>query len=123
MKKIFKQHLYDYLYQILLERNLQLDWTCEKELNFLIEISIDRISHLDCTKEEMLHLAKTNMLHLLNQMYLDSKARALYYVDALSISNALSQSHRLWPYKTADGWQEPAPTDKHEVLKRETYYQ
>ena len=102
MKKIFKQHLHDFLYYIISTRNWKMDWSCENELNHLIELSVDRISHSDCTKDEMVKFAKLNLSHLLNQMYLDSKKRHSGYLDAASVYNVLAACTCLWPFKTME---------------------
>lgn len=100
--KEFRQELYDYLFVVITKNNWDIEWACEKELNRLLEISSDRLSHIDCAKEEMRRFAKTNLLHLLVYMQLDARRRGLYYLDASSISNALSNFSSLWPFTGSD---------------------
>lgn len=102
MKKIFKQQLYDYLFLVITKNNWDIEWACEKELNRLLEISTDKLTHIECGKEEMRRSAKTNLLHLLVYMQLDARQRGLYYLDSTSISNALSNFSSLWPFKGTD---------------------
>jgi hypothetical protein len=111
MKRIFKQQLYDYLFQTIDKNKWEVDYGCEKELNALIGDSIDNLSHHDCAKEEMRQFAKTNLLHLLAYMHLDAKGRGLYYIDSIAVNNALSNFNSLWPFKTAaaNSVQKPSP--------------
>jgi hypothetical protein len=111
MKKIFQEQLFDYLFQIISKRNWQMDWSCEKELNQLIRTSIEQMDYNDCAKEEMRQFAKTNLLILLKVMRLDAKKRGLWYLDDLSVANALSNLKLLWPYKTSD-----------EIFRTSNYY-
>jgi hypothetical protein len=97
MKEMFKQHLYDYLYYIITKDHLEMEWSCEKDLNQLIETSVDKISFQDSGKEEM-QCAKANLETLFTNMNLDARSRGLQHLDSISILNALSQSNGLWPF-------------------------
>ena len=110
MKKKFKQQLWDYLYTVISNNNWELDWACENELNLLFERSVEKVSHDDCSKDEMCQFAKTNLVHLLAYMWLDAKNRGRFYLDGESISNALSNFSVLWPFKETQGrWSRPSP--------------
>lgn len=111
MKKLFKQELYDYLFLIISKNNWEIEWPCEKDLNRLVEVSTDKISHTECGKEEMRQLAKTNLLHLLAYMQLDAKQRGLGYLDSSSITNALANFDALWPFKGTETAKKRFPID------------
>ena len=122
MKKIFKQQLYDYLFHILSKNNWDIDWDCEKELNALIEVSIDRVSHRDAAKEEMRQFAKTNLLQLLAYMHVDAEARGLMYLDANSIHNTFQKINALWPFKGMELRANNSPLVYREAKVFSTYY-
>jgi hypothetical protein len=100
MKKMFKEQLFDYLFQALTKRQWEMDWDCEKSINLLIDVSIMNMDYNDCLKEEMRQLAKTNLVTLLTAMRIDAKRRGLWYLDTPSILNGLSNFKCLWPFKT-----------------------
>jgi hypothetical protein len=96
---MFKQELYDCLFTIIDNNNWQMEWLCEKQLNQLIELSIDRLSHRDCEKEELRNFGKTNLSCLLSSMYIDCRARGIGYLDVDALTNTLSSFEKLWPFK------------------------
>jgi hypothetical protein len=99
MKRMFKQELYDCLFTIINNNNWHMEWECEKQLNQLIELSIDRLSHRDCEREELRNFAKTNLSCLLTYMYIDCRSRHVGYLDVDALTNALSSFDKLWPFK------------------------
>ena len=114
MKKLFKQQLIDFFLYLIHKNNWRLDFACERQLRDLIERSVDnveRISFIDCAKEEMRHFAKTNLTFLLTHMHINAIARGIEYMDTACLHYALSKYTCLWPFKGKD-----APAINHHNL-------